>query len=115
MSWHLYVLSAIFLVSGIFHLIRPKAYMRIMPLYLPYHKALVYLSGIAEIIAGIGVLFLVTRVLSIWGIIMMLVLFFPVHIHMLVHKKASLNLPKSVLIFRIFLQFGLIYWASMYL
>ncbi|MFD2561703.1 DoxX family protein [Aquimarina rubra] len=115
MNWHLYILSGVFILAGIFHLIKPKAFMRIMPLYIPYHRQLVYLSGIAEILAGIGILFIQTRSFSIWAIIGMLLVFFPVHIHMLVNKKASLNLPKSVLIFRIFLQFGLIYWAHSYL
>ncbi|WP_298312496.1 MauE/DoxX family redox-associated membrane protein [uncultured Aquimarina sp.] len=115
MSWHLYTLSAIFIIAGIFHLIKPKAFMRIMPLYIPYHKQLVYLSGIAEILAGVGVLFLQTRFFSIWAIIAMLILFIPVHIHMLVNEKASLKLPKSVLIFRLLLQFSFIYWVHLYL
>jgi len=115
MSWHLYTLSAIFIIAGIFHLIKPKAFMRIMPLYIPYHKQLVYLSGIAEILAGVGVLFLQTRFFSIWAIIAMLILFIPVHIHMLVNEKASLKLPKLVLIFRLLLQFGFIYWVHLYL
>ncbi|GAA4274399.1 MauE/DoxX family redox-associated membrane protein [Aquimarina gracilis] len=115
MSWHLYILSVIFVTAGVFHLIRPKAFMRIMPLYIPYHRLLVYLSGIAEILAGLGVLFIATRTLSIWAIIAMLILFFPVHIHMLMNKKASLNFPRSILFFRLFLQFGLIYWAYQYI
>ncbi|MBQ4822844.1 hypothetical protein [Aquimarina sp. MMG016] len=115
MSWHIYVLSAIFITAGIFHFIKPKAFMRIMPLYIPYHRTLVYLSGLAEVASGIGVLFIATRVISLWTIVIMLILFFPVHIHMLVHKKASLNLPKSILVFRLVLQFGLIYWAYQYI
>ncbi len=114
MNWHLYILSGVFIIAGIFHLIKPKAFMRIMPLYIPFHKALVYLSGIAEIFAGIGLLFEQTRTISIWSIIIMLILFFPVHIHMLINKKAGLNLPKSILIFRLLLQFVLIYWAYFY-
>ncbi len=115
MSWHFFLLSAIFIIAGIFHLIRPKAFMRVMPLYIPYHKLIIYLSGIAEISAGIGLLYIQTKTLAIWAIIIMLFLFFPVHIHMLVHEKASLKLPKFVLIFRLLLQFGLIYWAYSYL
>ncbi|MBP2832248.1 DoxX family membrane protein [Aquimarina sp. U1-2] len=115
MSWHLYLLSLIFVIAGVFHCIRPKAFVRIMPLYLPAHKFLVYVSGIAEILAGIGILFQTTRMVSLWGIIIMLILFFPVHLHMLINKKAGLNLPKTVLVLRLFLQFGLIYWAYQYL
>ncbi len=115
MSWHLYILSLVFIVAGIFHLIRPKAFMRIMPLYIPYHKFLVYTSGITEIVAGVGVLFVATRTISLWGMVIMLVLFFPVHIHMLINKKASLNFPKSILVFRLLLQFGIIYWVYQYI
>ncbi|WP_025667079.1 DoxX family protein [Aquimarina megaterium] len=115
MSWHLYLLSLIFAIAGVFHLIRPKAFMRIMPLYIPYHKLLVYLSGIAEILVSCGLLFTTTRTVSAWSIIFMLILFFPVHVHMLKHKKASLNLPKFILVIRLLLQFGLIYWAYRYL
>ncbi len=114
MSWHLYILSFIFILAGVFHLIRPKAFMRIMPLYLPKRKVLVYLSGIGEIAAGIGILFIQTKALATWSIIIMLILFFPVHIHMLINKKAGLNLPKSILMFRLVLQFGLLYWAYQY-
>ncbi len=115
MNWHIYILSLIFVVAGIFHLIRPKAFMRVMPLYLPYPKLLVYLSGIAEIAAGVGILFTQTKTIATWSILIMLILFFPVHIHMLVNKKAGLNLPKPVLLFRLVLQFGLIYWTYQYI
>ncbi|PKV49948.1 putative membrane protein [Aquimarina sp. MAR_2010_214] len=115
MSWHLYVLSFIFGFSGIFHLIYPKVFMRIMPLYIPYHRLLVYLSGIAEIFVSFGLLFTLTKTFSAWSIIFMLILFFPVHIHMLTHKKASLNFPKLILVTRLLLQFGLIYWVHLYL
>lgn len=114
MNWHIYILSLVFCVAGIFHFIKPKAFMRIMPLYLPYPKLLVYLSGIAEIIAGVGLLFSTTKSYSAWLIIVLLIGFFPVHIHMLVNKKAGLNIPKSLLVFRLFLQFALIYWAYQY-
>ncbi|WP_344924066.1 hypothetical protein [Aquimarina addita] len=115
MSWHLYILSAIFIVAGAFHFIKPKAFMRVMPLYIPYHKSIVLLSGLAEIIVGVGVLFAQTRYYSLWCIILMLILFFPVHLHMLLHKKAGLKLPKWVLLFRLLLQFVLIYWVFTYL
>lgn len=115
MSWHYFVFPIAFFIAGIFHLIKPKAFTRIMPLYIPYHKPLVYISGIFEIAIAIGLLLPQLRNVSIIAAIIMLILFFPVHIHMLVNKKASLNLPKSLLIFRLILQFVLIYWLSTYI
>lgn len=88
--------------------------MRIMPNYLPYPKTLVYLSGIVEIVLGIALCFETTRTLATFGIILMLAAFLPVHFYMLTDKKAAMGLPKWVLILRIPLQFGLMYWAYTY-
>ncbi len=115
MSWHFYFIPIIFITSGIFHLIKPKIFTRIMPLYLPYHKEIVYVSGIIEILVGIGLFIPPLRFLSLWIVIILLILFLPVHIHMLQNKKAGLNFPKPMLVFRLFLQFGFIYWAYQYI
>lgn len=113
--WHLYLMAAIYVFAGIMHFIKPKMYMRIMPQYLPNHKLLVHLSGIAEIALGIGLCFTVTKAVSIYGIIAMLTIFLLVHFYMLSGKKASAGIPKWILILRIPLQFGLMYWAFFYL
>ncbi len=113
--WHLYLMAGIYVFAGIMHFIRPKMYMRIMPRYLPNHKLLVSLSGIAEILLGIGLCFAKTRALSIYAIIAMLAVFLLVHFYMLSGEKASAGIPKWLLILRIPLQFGLMYWAWSYL
>nr|WP_317169051.1 MauE/DoxX family redox-associated membrane protein [Poritiphilus flavus] len=86
-----------------------------MPAYLPKPELLVWLSGIAEILLGLGLCFSGTRNISVYGIVLMLVVFLLVHIHMLRDKKASMGLPVWLLIARIPLQFGLMYWALNYL
>ncbi len=86
-----------------------------MPRYLPNHKALVYLSGIAEILLGLALCFSETKNLAIYGIITMLAIFLLVHFYMISGEKASAGIPKWVLILRIPLQFGLMYWAFWYL
>lgn len=101
--------------AGIMHFINPKMYMRILPEYLPGHKFLVNLSGLAEIVLGIALFFSMTKDVAIYCIIVMLAFFLPSHIHMLVDKKASMGLPKWMLIWRIPLQFVLMYWAFWYL
>lgn len=104
-----------YVFAGLMHFIKPKMYMRIMPKYLPRHKLLVYLSGLAEIILGIGLCFKATKALAIYGIILVLVIFLTVHFYMLSGKKASAGIPKWILILRIPLQFFLMYWAYFYL
>ncbi|MFD2101747.1 MauE/DoxX family redox-associated membrane protein [Flagellimonas iocasae] len=113
--WHLYLMAGMYVVAGVAHFIFPKAYLRIMPRYLPSHKLLVFLSGLAEIVLGIALCFEATRNLSIFGIIIMLIVFLSVHFYMLSGEKASAGIPKWILILRIPLQFGLMYWAYFYL
>lgn len=108
-------MASIYIVAGIFHFLKPKVYMRIMPNYLPWHKELVYLSGTVEIILGVGICFKTTQVYALLGLILMLLIFLLVHFYMLNSKKASLGFPKWILIFRIMAQFVLIGWVGYYL
>lgn len=113
--WHLYLMAAMYIFAGLMHFIKPKAYLRIMPRYLPNHKALVFWSGVAEVILGLALCFSPTKNYAIYGIVLMLLIFLLVHFYMLSGKKASAGIPKWILILRIPLQFGLIYWAYIYL
>ncbi|TRO65382.1 DoxX family protein [Christiangramia sabulilitoris] len=113
--WHLYLMGFMYIIAGIFHFLKPRMYMRIMPRYLPAHKTLVYLSGLAEILLGIGLFFPDTKDFSIYGIILMLSIFLLVHFYMLSSKKAAAGIPTWILIVRIPLQFFLMWWAWFYL
>ncbi|MGG5485441.1 DoxX family protein [Gaetbulibacter sp. PBL-D1] len=113
--WHLHLMAAIYVFAGIMHFIKPKMYMRIMPRYLPNHKLLVLLSGIAEIALGIALCIPVLKTSAVYGIIAMLIVFLLVHFYMLSGEKASAGIPKWILILRIPLQFVLMYWAWSYL
>jgi len=108
-------MAAMYTIAGIFHFIRPKMYMRIMPRYLPAHKILVYISGLIEISLGIGLCFAQTKDLAIYGLVLMLLVFLLVHFYMLSSKKAGAGIPQWLLIVRLPLQFLLIWWAWFYL
>jgi uncharacterized membrane protein len=108
-------MAAIYIFAGIMHFMKPKMYLRIMPRYLPFHKPIVLLSGLAEIILGIGLLFKSTKDISIYGIIAMLAVFLLVHFYMLSSKKAGAGFPRWILLLRLPLQFALMYWAFYYI
>lgn len=111
----LYIMAAIYILAGIMHFVRPKMYLRIMPRYLPNHKALVFWSGVTEILLGVGLCVPTMKTTAIYGIIAMLTVFLLVHFYMLSSEKAAAGFPKWILILRIPLQFGLMYWAWVYL
>ncbi|AVR45771.1 hypothetical protein C7S20_11205 [Christiangramia fulva] len=113
--WHYYLMAGIYCIGGLFHFLKPRMYIKIIPAYLPKPRLLVILSGIAEMILGSALLFPEIQGIALAGIILMLLVFLLVHINMLTSKKAGLGLPKWILIARIPLQFGLVYWAFYYL
>jgi len=113
--WHQYLLAVLFILGGMNHFRKPKIYERIMPPYFPMKSSLVSVSGIMEMIFGFMLITAENQQIGAWGIFVLLILFIPIHIYMLQNKEASLKLPKWVLILRIPLQLGLIYWVYLYM
>ncbi|HNP69224.1 MAG TPA: hypothetical protein PKH16_15065 [Aequorivita sp.] len=114
LPWHQYLMGVLYVLAGMNHFRKPKLYERIIPPYLPAHSTLVMLSGVAEMILGFMIMNKNTQEEAAWGIIIMLIAFIPVHIYMLRNKEAAMKLPKWMLILRLPLQFGLMYWAYLY-
>jgi uncharacterized membrane protein len=114
LPWHQYLMGLLFVIAGMNHFRKPKMYERIIPPYIPAHSSTVMLSGVAEMVLGFMIMNKNTQITAAWGIIIMLILFLTVHIFMLQNERAAMKLPKWVLILRIPLQFGLIYWAYLY-
>lgn len=110
----LYVMAALYILAGLNHFINPKMYGRIMPPYIPYKRAMVFWSGVAEVILGMGLLFPLTQKIAAWGIIALLIAVFPANIEMARTKKARMNVPLWLVILRLPLQFVLIWWAWLY-
>jgi uncharacterized membrane protein len=53
-----------------------------MPPYLPWHRELVFISGVCEILGGIGVLFpQPLRRAAGWGLVALLIAVFPANLH----------------------------------
>jgi uncharacterized membrane protein len=51
------VLTAIFLLSGVLHLVNPDAFGWLMPPWLPEPTLLIYVSGVLELVCAIGFIF----------------------------------------------------------
>jgi uncharacterized membrane protein len=68
--------------AGFLHFFRPDPYMRIMPPYIPWHRAMVYISGAAEIAGGIGLLIPSLRRPAAWGVVALLIAVFPANLYM---------------------------------
>lgn len=82
----LWVMAVFYIFAGLMHFARPDFYMPMMPPYLPWHAALVFLSGVAELGLGIAVLVPSVRALAAWGLIGLLIAIFPANIHIAIHN-----------------------------
>ncbi|HAD96054.1 MAG TPA: DoxX family protein [Cryomorphaceae bacterium] len=110
----LYIMSLLYIAAGITHFSIPRIYQRIVPPFIPWPKAVVLGSGVAEIVLGASLWFPQLRPAAAWGIMILLILVFPANIYQLVEHKARLGLPTWLLILRLPMQLILIYWASLY-
>ncbi|OYU80848.1 MAG: DoxX family protein [Flavobacterium sp. BFFFF1] len=114
LPWHLYVMAAIYLLAGLNHFRKPQLYRKIIPPYLPWHAAINYTSGAAEIVIAIGLCIPAISAYTAWGLIALLIAVFPANIYMYTEKNASLRMPKWLLLLRLPLQVVLIIWAYIY-
>ena len=107
----LIALSFLFVNIGIDHFVNPDFYRNIMPAYLPMHTEAIYISGFFEILGGVAILFPKLRSMAGWGLVLLLIVVFPVNIHMAVNPNLFPDIPLSFLYIRLVLQFIIIYWT----
>ena len=116
----LLALGIFYIAAGAFHFVRPETYMRVMPPYIPWPLVLIYISGAAEMLGGVGVLvpdgfvFPRTRVAAAWGLVALLIAVSPVHINMCLHPDQFPAIPLWAIWLRLPLQLPLIAWAWNY-
>jgi uncharacterized membrane protein len=106
------LLAAFFVVGGVMHFVLPATYATVMPPWLPWHAALVAISGVCEIAGGIGVLLSRWRRAAGWGLIALSIAVFPANVHML-HDGLATGRPGwqiALLVLRLPLQAALIWW-----
>jgi uncharacterized membrane protein len=104
------LLAAFFIVAGTIHFLRPGFYERIVPPYLPWHLALVLVSGFCEIALGALVLVPGWTRAAAWGLIALLIAVFPANLHMALHADDFPNVSPAMLWLRLPLQGLLIAW-----
>ena len=106
------VLALFFTIAGTLHFIYPNAYIGVMPPWLGWHAALVFISGVAEVAGGVGVLQALTRRWAGWGLLALCVAVLPANLQMLIDALAAAR-PAwiiALLVVRLPLQLLLMWW-----
>lgn len=102
--------GVVFIVLGTLHFVRPGFYTAIMPPYFSVPLFWVLLSGVCEILGGVGLLLKPYRRAAAFALALLMVAFMPVHVEMLINP-ASVgveNVAPVMLFWRFALQFVLI-------
>jgi uncharacterized membrane protein len=108
-----WMLTLFMIGAGINHFLNPAPYLGMMPAVLPAPLALVYISGVAEILGGLGLILPATRRLAAWGLIALFIAIFPANLNMALNQLplGTIVLPAWALWARLPLQLLLIGWA----
>ena len=109
----LLVLSFLYISVGVKHFTNPDFFLAIMPPYVPYHKFMVNLSGVLEIVFGLMMIFRKTRFYGCWGIILLLIAVFPANIYLYNSEipQNLLSITKHEALIRLPYQFPLLLFA----
>jgi uncharacterized membrane protein len=109
------IVALFFLIGGIAHFVVMDFFVLAMPDYLGYHKELVIISGIFELLGAIGILIPGTRLLAAYCLIALVIAVYPANIHMALHPERYAEISALFLYIRLPFQFlfvWFIWWAT---
>ena len=113
--WARYVFGALFILAGANHFRATDFYVSVMPDYLPWHRELVYVSGVAEIVLGALLFSRRFARLAAWGTIALMVAVFPANLNMALNNELYPQYSPAMLWWRVAFQPVLIafaYWLT---
>lgn len=110
-----WLFAGLMILAGLNHFRVPALYIAMIPSWLPAPSALNIISGVAEILGGIGLLapWPAVRRAASWGLIALLLAVFPANINMAINNLplGDNHVPAWTLWARLPLQAILIAWA----
>lgn len=89
------LLATLFLFAGTVHLRNPAFFLPIMPPVIPYPIPCIVISGVFELLGGLGLLIplRLIQILTGWGLTLLLLAVFPANIYMAVAHVKIHGLP----------------------
>jgi len=102
------VILALFLIfGGVQHFTSPNNYIAFVPSFLPFTLAIIYVSGFFEILFGLALFFKKLEIIGAWGILILMLLFLPIHIWDVFSETPAIGSRNAALV-RLPIQFLLI-------
>lgn len=109
-------MSAMLLFTAIAHAAFTKGMTMMLPPFVPYKTALVYLTGVIEVVAAVALLLPPTKEIAGWWLIVFFLLILPANIYAAMHhidyqKGTAGGSGPTYLWFRVPLQLFFIVWV----
>src|SRR5262245_7611527 len=99
--YSMYFMGILYIFAGVMHFVSPKFYLRIMPPFIPFHKQIVFISGVAEILLGLLLFTPGYSRLAAWGVVALLIAVFPANIYHFTSGGRGMKIPKWALLVRL--------------
>lgn len=108
------VVFLFFLFGGVGHFVATDFFVHIVPPYIPYPRAVVWLSGVAELLLAFSLLSARLRSGAGYALLALICGVSLANIHMWLHPELFPEMPEWALTLRLLLQVGLLYltWWS---
>lgn len=112
-------LSAMLLFTAVGHFVFTKGMTMMLPNVIAFKAEIIYLTGIFEILAALGLFFPISREFFGWALLLFFVLIIPANIHAAIHhvdyQKGTFNgYGLTYLWFRIPLQLFFMAWTYLF-
>jgi uncharacterized membrane protein len=104
-----------FVVGGYFHFATPEAFVRIVPPYVPYPLAVVYISGCFELLGAVGILLPKWRSKAGIGLFVLTICVTPANVFMWMNPQLFPSMSETLLGVRLVVQVALlacIWWST---
>jgi uncharacterized membrane protein len=107
------LLGVLMVLAGLVHFVNPEPYLMMMPDYLPWHEALVFISGVFEVLLGAALFVPKLREYAGWGLIALFIAVLPANIWMASEgiQPPGMEMSPTGAWVRVAFQAVFIYWA----
>ncbi len=105
----IFLFGAVMIFAGISHFLKPAMFFPFIPDFLP-QAAINYMAGLLEIAVGASTFVPRFRPLAVLGILVLMLLFLPLHVIDVFKEKPAIGSHQAALV-RLPIQFVLIAWA----
>ena len=111
----IYIMGVFYIIVGIKHFQDPGWFVQIIPPILPYKYALVYISGLFEVLLGVLLMIPKFQSTAAKGLIVLLICVYPANIYLAQTNGAALGISTLIAWGRLPFQFvfiGLAFWHT---